>query len=308
MPTPITCPSCGTTYQLPTSLRGSIPCEKCGQELRISEPGGEITDARRAGAVTAHRRWGDDDWESRPGPYRRQRETAGAGAAWWILGGVCLLVLLLGGIVALFIGGVYWLGVQVSNAAAMNSAWAMDDEEDDALMPCPDDADVVGAAPFAVDPKLHNADANDKVFVTDMTGFDVRSGPIGKNGRLPDPANAPIKVDGVRSPHGLSMHPPRQPDYSRVRYALGGQAKRFQATVAFNDDRFGETWGRVIFVVLGDGKVLWSSAEIAERGQSEECSIDVSNVNVLELRVVGGALHPDTHAVWVEPCVVKAGP
>jgi hypothetical protein len=161
--------------------------------------------------------------------------------------------------------------------------------------------------PFRVDPNLE--DATGKVFLSDLQEFATTAGPQGwsfaKNGNRGDnnPRSA-IKVNGVAYPKSLGMHPPWR-DCMRTCYALGKQAKTFSGAVALNDDdTFGSPSTR--FVVFGDDKLLWRSPSISNRNHTETFTVDVSEVDVLELRtytetgLVTGAL-----AVWLDPFVVK---
>jgi hypothetical protein len=154
--------------------------------------------------------------------------------------------------------------------------------------------------PFRIDPQLEGP--GPKVYLSAMKEFDVQPGPwpLGKNGQMGDPEGHAITVKGKASPNGLGLHPPSKPDHAHVRYALGRKAAVFRATAAFNDTAE-EGLGPVRFLVLGDGKELWRSPILAGKAQTAECVIDVSKVEVLELRVRGEGGTWGSHAVWVEP-------
>src|SRR5262249_35127074 len=65
-------------------------------------------------------------------------------------------------------------------------------------------------------------------------------------------------------------------------------------------------WSPATFTVLGDGKVLWKSQDIAHNhAHSQECSVDVSGVNIMELRVQVLNGSDGVHAVWVEPRLLQ---
>jgi hypothetical protein len=148
-------------------------------------------------------------------------------------------------------------------------------------------------------------------FLSEMPEFDVVPGewPFRK-GDVGD--GKPIEVAGVRSPHGLGMHPPHavfgKPGYAAVKYRLNKQAELLKATVAINDTT---KWcfSPATFTVLGDGKQLWRSNEITHQAaRSQECAVPVKGVDVLELRVQVANGQVGVHAVWVEPRVyLKAG-
>jgi hypothetical protein len=145
-----------------------------------------------------------------------------------------------------------------------------------------------------------------RVFLADLREFGVVAGgpwPFGKNGKVGD--GRPITVKGVRSHHGLSMHPPWAPKFSRVRYRLGKQATRFKATAAINDSS-NWCWSPATFTVWGDGRKLWQSKPLAHTmDRSDECVVDVSGVDVLELRVQVLNGSDGDHAVWFEPRLLQ---
>jgi S1-C subfamily serine protease len=144
-------------------------------------------------------------------------------------------------------------------------------------------------------------DRQPRVFLSDLEEFDVKSGPwpVSKDGALGDPENKVIQVNGIRSQKGLSMHPPDQ-DFSSVSYRLDKQATTFKSDVALNDSTT-LVIDAAVFEVWGDGKRLWHSRPIHEPKRFQRCKVDVSKVDVLELRVNSTGSHVGLHAVWVEP-------
>jgi hypothetical protein len=143
-------------------------------------------------------------------------------------------------------------------------------------------------------------------FLSDLEAFDVQSGPypVSFNGELGNGKDR-IKLNGVLSPKGIGMHPPLAPKYAAASFRLGMGAAVFKAVVAINDSS-NWCWSPATFTVLGDGKVLWKSKDLSHTTtRSQECSVDVSGVNVLELRVqvVNGS--DGVHAVWVEPRLLQ---
>jgi hypothetical protein len=162
--------------------------------------------------------------------------------------------------------------------------------------------DQTGQAPFPADPKLLQPDT--KVYLSDMQEFGVKAGPwpFGKNGDVGNPDHATITVNGKKSPKGLGLHVGTP--FSSVRYQPGKQARRFHATVALDDTNAGKRSG-VVFEVLGDGKSLWTSKLIETKGQTEDCDVDVSGVNQLELRVTLKGSGFGGHSVWVDPYLEK---
>jgi hypothetical protein len=157
--------------------------------------------------------------------------------------------------------------------------------------------------PFQVDPKLTGEWT--EVYLSDMTEFDVQMGPwkFGKNGVLGDPKDTAIAVGIKKFAKGLGMHPTLNRAV-RVRYALGKQAAKFVASVALNEYPT-PCPGQVTFEVLGDNKVLWTSKPIQQRGDVQECKVDVSGVSILEVSVKVTGTEWNAHAIWLDPKVLK---
>jgi NPCBM/NEW2 domain-containing protein len=168
--------------------------------------------------------------------------------------------------------------------------------------------DPPGQRPFAVDPVLANA--KDKVFLSDLQEFAWKPGPgdwrFGKNGELGSSwvPNGRILVNGAVPPKGLSMHPPIR-GYTRVCYALNRTAKSVQGAVAMSEDERHSTPPPTRFLVLGDGKLLWRSASIKGWPAPQPFHVDVSKVDVLELRTYVEMGHFGAHAAWVDPYVER---
>ena len=100
------------------------------------------------------------------------------------------------------------------------------------------------------------------------------------------------------------MHP--FPDkYAGVKYRLGGLgASVFEAKTAINDTAPDGSASPLTFQVLGDDKVLWSSLPMQAPRRTQDCSVKVEGVRVLELRVVCAGDYRSAVAVWVDPYVV----
>ena len=145
------------------------------------------------------------------------------------------------------------------------------------------------------------------VYVADLPEFGVRNGewPFTKDGTTGSSKKDPIYVNRIASPKGLGMHPPSSPGSASAKYRLGKQAAVFKATVAVNDTAT-FCWTPAIFTVWGDGKKLFESNNIAHNHfRTQECSVDVRGVDVLELRVHCVGRSSGTHAVWVEPRLLE---
>jgi mono/diheme cytochrome c family protein len=145
------------------------------------------------------------------------------------------------------------------------------------------------------------------VYLADLPEFDVQPGewPFAKDGTIGNNEKTRIKVQGYLSPKGLGMHPPWGGKYASVKYRLGKQAALFKAVVAINDST---NWcfSPAIFEVWGDGKRLFESKETSHTHlRSYDCSVDVSGVDVLELRVRVINGNKGVHAVWIEPRLLQ---
>jgi S1-C subfamily serine protease len=141
-----------------------------------------------------------------------------------------------------------------------------------------------------------------KLYLADMSEAGFRKGPwelgIGTAGRH---IKTPIRVAGRESPRGLGTHPP-----CALRYRLKKGGLLFRAAAGIDDTGRAERGGEITFEVFGDGKLLWSKS-LFVRGESAECSVDVSDVETLELRVSAEGNNGGAHAVWLEPYVLSDG-
>jgi NPCBM/NEW2 domain/Protein kinase domain len=158
-------------------------------------------------------------------------------------------------------------------------------------------------------------------FLSDMEEFAVQvaEGPPGvprfaKNGNLGLGEGDPrydygrINVNGKNSPHGLSMNPNAEA-YASVKYRLEKRGQTFLASVALDDSAggaglppgLGDIPTPLTFQVLGDGKILWQSKPVATSRTVQQCSVDVSGVEILELCVLCPGPGENAYAVWLEP-------
>jgi S1-C subfamily serine protease len=150
----------------------------------------------------------------------------------------------------------------------------------------------------------------DRVYLCNLaeTQSSVGHGALGRNGDLGyDPGNGDrrIVVKGVLATKGLSMHATTR-GFSFARYQLDGRYTSFHSAAAANDSVRVRPGGiadaPMIFSVVGDGRELWRSQPIQRSGESQPCTVDVTGVRQLEVRVYcdnAGA----AHAVWVDPYI-----
>jgi len=114
-----------------------------------------------------------------------------------------------------------------------------------------------------------------------------------------------IQLNNVPSPKGLFLHPLGNAS-SFVGYDLKDSYGWFQATAAMNDT--GKTGTPLTFIVWGDGRILWKSKPLHQPGQMDECGIDVSGIRRLDLQVECPGPNSWSHAVWLEPRLLKSRP
>jgi NPCBM/NEW2 domain len=143
--------------------------------------------------------------------------------------------------------------------------------------------------------------------LSNLKEFGYFPGPPGwefaKIGDIGDRDRTRIVVQGLYCTNGLGMHPPDPARYTRICYDLSGKANRFKGTVALNDNC--DPQSAVRFEVLGDERSLWKSRPIARPRVTQNFDIDVTGVEVLQLRVYA-EVRPSNgcHAVWFSPVVV----
>ena len=145
------------------------------------------------------------------------------------------------------------------------------------------------------------------VYLSDLKEYAVKNGPwpFAKDGTIGAPENHRIQVGGKESPHGIGMHPPENPKIASAKYRLGKQAALFKATVAI-DDSTDFCFTPAVFTVWGDGKQLFESKYISHiHSRALGCSVDVSGVDILEIRVHAVGVNSGVHAVWVEPRLLQ---
>ncbi len=156
--------------------------------------------------------------------------------------------------------------------------------------------------PFDIDPLLEKPDR--PVYLADMQAFGVELGPwkFGK-GELGNGDLTSIKVRERLAPKGLSVHPQNR-QTTRVAYALGGKANTLTGAAGLNDGTH-PAFDSVVFTVVGDGQELWRSPRVTRESGPTAFRIDVSGVQVLELRATAQGSHWGMHAVWIDPVIEK---
>ncbi len=139
------------------------------------------------------------------------------------------------------------------------------------------------------------------VYLDDIQEVDFRVyGNLGKHGiHLYGTRPIPIRINGQPVKHSLLVCAPSN-STGYVNYKLDGKGKAFAASVAFMDDESIPQCA-CIFSVVADGKELWRSQPVQKRGIVQSCELNVSGVDMLQLRVEATGFNRNTHPVWLNP-------
>lgn len=142
-------------------------------------------------------------------------------------------------------------------------------------------------------------------YLADLQEFDVKPGPwpYAKDGTIGSPDRKPITVAGRKHPRGLGMHPPSG-GYAGAKFRPGGRAAAVEGSAAL-DDSAKDQPAAATFEVWGDGRRLWQSPPVKEKGKPVPFRVELAGVDVLELRVSTPSYH-GVHAVWVDPRLTPA--
>ncbi len=90
-------------------------------------------------------------------------------------------------------------------------------------------------------------------------------------------------IAGRKFDRGFSTHAE-----SSLTLKLGGQAVGFSAEVGVDDEVIGRPGGTVEFILLGDGRKLWSSGVMRTGDTAKPCQVPLAGVQTLELVVSDG--------------------
>ena len=106
----------------------------------------------------------------------------------------------------------------------------------------------------------------------------------------------PLTIGGKVFQRGFGTHAE-----SVLHINLGSGAQKFTASVGVDDEVNGNAAASVEFFVIGDGKTLWSSGGLRAGNAAKECTVDLSGVKELVLKVgdAGDGINFD-HADWAE--------
>jgi len=145
------------------------------------------------------------------------------------------------------------------------------------------------------------------VYLDDLPEQDVSVGfgVLGKHGAtgLPDESDPKeVVFRGAPIKHALLMHPPSNGS-SKVSFVIDHKFHTFTAIVGFRDKS--DPQSAVTFELRGDNRLLWVSRPIRHRDDSQECSVVVQNVKVLQLEVRCQGVFYQCWATWVNPLLKK---
>jgi hypothetical protein len=90
--------------------------------------------------------------------------------------------------------------------------------------------------------------------------------------------------------------------FSFALYDLDGKYTSFRSVAAANDSVRGTLQTPMTFSVIGDGRELWKSRPIRHAGESQSCTINVTGVDQLGVRVYCDN-QGRAHVVWADPYV-----
>jgi hypothetical protein len=131
--------------------------------------------------------------------------------------------------------------------------------------------------------------------------------PLGKHGWLNKREGWRAMLGGVTYKHALSMVP-RPNSTSYVIYRLRGGCETFHATAGISNPKPAKLPADraktpLVFVVYGDGKILWKSPPIQNPKTSAQCKVNVRGVARLMLEVRCPGPKNGAFAVWFNPRV-----
>lgn len=218
----------------------------------------------------------------------------------WIWGVIGL------GLLLVFVGGVTFVGLLASSprTTGPNPNPATSSLP---LRPQPAVRSAV-STPRVIEPAVTDPEHR-RVYLSDLPEFDLGAFPVfwafGKNGRFGGAFDKPIRADGRDFAHALGMHP-NEHTFSTVKYWVE-PAEQFQALAGFDDSADEKLQGDFLFEVLGDGKSLWRSKPVHERGPFQDCRVKLDGVRTLELRVYAPRSAPNRGgiAIWLDPYITR---
>jgi hypothetical protein len=111
----------------------------------------------------------------------------------------------------------------------------------------------------------------------------------------------PLTIGDKVYKSGIGTHAP-----SELIIDLSKKALEFTASVGI--DKNSGAKRKSVFVVIGDGKELWTSGAMSPADEAKPCSVNLRGIKTLVLRVDdGGDGYNNDHADWVDAKIVTTG-
>lgn len=100
---------------------------------------------------------------------------------------------------------------------------------------------------------------------------------------------AAMRINGVPPKHAIFMVPEPTAKIAKAEYKLPGQFKRFAAVVTipespFHGDKQQQPRQPIVFSVLADGKLVWTSQPLKKIGDAAVCDVAIAGAKTLELK------------------------
>jgi hypothetical protein len=114
-------------------------------------------------------------------------------------------------------------------------------------------------------------------------------------------SGGPMVIDGRSFSRGIGVR-----SRTALSYALDTTFEQFAATIGIDDSV--RPRGSVMFLVLGDDRILFESGEVTGRDTARDVLVDLSGVKKLTLSVeFGDDLDLSDHADWGGARLVRGG-
>jgi hypothetical protein len=138
--------------------------------------------------------------------------------------------------------------------------------------------------------------------------YSVGHGKLGKNGAIgypmPGVPGAKVLVNGKERLRSLSLHPPEK-GKAYIIYNLGGTYRTLVGEVALLDGNGTAPRTPLVFKVVGDGSVLWTSTPIGKLGMVQKVKVRVAGVRRLALEIHCSGSSHFACGLWVDPQVLR---
>lgn len=115
-----------------------------------------------------------------------------------------------------------------------------------------------------------------------------------------------VQIEGHPALHSIFLHAKRRGhSLASFRVNRTWSQIRGEACIPRIGDELGGIGSPVVFEILGDNKVLWTSKPIQEFNARQQFQVDIDKAEMLHLRVkcVGEAAY--ARALWIEPTLVR---